>query len=94
MWLFPERFVTAFTRATVEEIRQTADEVLPTIPGQNAPRPVPTAPPTIEQLRQGAGGELVDAADSFESGGEAYSEDRTDGRAVHEAMGIVEEDES
>lgn len=93
MWLFPERFVTAFTRAAVEEIRETADETLPTIPGETAPRPVPTAKPTLEQLRRSAGGDLTAAVDPFESAGGGRSAAWTDGRAVHEEMGVVEESE-
>lgn len=90
MWLFPERFVTAFTRAAVDAIRAAADETLPAIPGESAPRPVPTSQPTIEELTRDVGGDLNMAHDPFESASGGHSDEMTDGRTVHEKLGVLD----
>ncbi|MFP8951454.1 hypothetical protein ACLI4Z_00590 [Natrialbaceae archaeon A-arb3/5] len=55
-WLFPERVVRRRIGRTVGELAETADEALPTIPGQTAPRPVPVVRPCLEDLHRGADG--------------------------------------
>ena len=87
-WLFPERFVRAYVRATVSEVGALADEELPTVPGQDAPRPVPVRQPSLARLRQGPDGTPRIADED----GETAS--ITDGRAAHEHLGVVEEEGS
>lgn len=86
-WLFPERFVRAYVRATVSEIGAVADSELPTVPGQQAPRPVPVRQPSLARLREGPDGEPRIAGDEGESAS------ITDGRAAHEYLGAVDDEE-
>lgn len=62
-WLFPERVVRRRVRRAVNAIAAAADEALPTVPGQTAPRSVPVVQPTLDELRRGADGRLQRAAD-------------------------------
>lgn len=62
-WLFPERVVTERIRRAVREIAAVADDSLPTVPGQTAPKTVPVAPPPVADLTRGADGRLQRAAD-------------------------------
>jgi hypothetical protein len=57
-WLFPEKAVRHRAALTVGAIAGTADEVLPPVVGQHAPRPVPIVEPTVEDLRRAADGSL------------------------------------
>ena len=63
-WLFPERVVSRRVQHAVQEIAETADEALPTVPGQTAPRTVPVVKPRLEELQRGADGRLQRAVDS------------------------------
>lgn len=95
VWLFPERFVRAYIRAAVADIAALAERELPTVPGQNAPRPVPVRQPSLGRLRQGLDGSPRAVADPFgDAGGGELSDDLTDGRALHERLGVVEPEES
>ncbi|MFC4542531.1 hypothetical protein ACFO5R_11440 [Halosolutus amylolyticus] len=62
-WLFPERVVRRRTRRAMGAVAEAADEALPSVPGQTAPRSVPVLQPRLEELRRGAGGELQRAVD-------------------------------
>jgi hypothetical protein len=95
-WLFPERFLRAYVEAAVAEIDAVADRELPTVPGEDAPRPVPVTQPSLARLRQGLDGTPQSVADPFDDAGSGgVAEDITDGRALHERLGVVEpEDES
>lgn len=62
-WLFPERVVRRRVRRAVNALGAAADEALPTVPGQTAPRSVPVVRPTLAELRRGADGRLQRAAD-------------------------------
>lgn len=57
-WLFPEKAVRHRAALTVGAIATTAEEVLPPVVGQHAPRPVPIVEPTVEDLRRAADGSL------------------------------------
>lgn len=61
-WLFPERVVRDRTRRAVGAMAEAADEQLPAIVGQGVPREMPVAPPTLQELRRGADGELQASA--------------------------------
>lgn len=62
-WLFPERVVRRRARRAVNAVGRAADEALPTVPGQTAPRTVPVVQPTLAELRRGADGRLQRAVD-------------------------------
>lgn len=66
-WLFPERVVRSEGRLAMRAVASTADDVLPTVPGQRAPRTVPVVRPTLEDLRRGADGHLQRAADPLDA---------------------------
>lgn len=57
-WLFPERALRHRTALAVGAIARAAEETLPAVVGQHAPRPVPVPEPTVEDLRRAADGEL------------------------------------
>lgn len=60
-WLFPERVVRDRARRAVGALAVTADERLPSVVGQGAPREVPVAAPSLSELRRGADGTLQEA---------------------------------
>jgi hypothetical protein len=62
-WLFPERVVRRQLQVAVQEIAEAADEVVPTVPGQNAPRSVPISQPRLADLQRGVDGSLQRAVD-------------------------------
>jgi hypothetical protein len=62
-WLFPERAVRRRLRRAVQELAEVADESLPTVPGQTAPRTVPVRKPRLEELQRDAEGRLQGAVD-------------------------------
>ena len=62
-WLFPERVVHERTRRAMQAVAEAADEALPTVPGQTAPRPVPIVQPRLEDLQRDATGTLQRAVD-------------------------------
>jgi len=78
-WLFPERVLRERVRVTVDEIARVADDALPAVPGENAPRTVPVVTPSVDDLQRTADGDL-DLAAGVESAGDAQSAagDRTD----------------
>lgn len=57
-WLFPERAVRRRTARAVRAIGDAADESLPPVIGQDAPRSVPVVTPTLDDLRRTADGRL------------------------------------
>ncbi|MWV40321.1 hypothetical protein [Natrialba sp. INN-245] len=62
-WLFPERVVRRLARRAMAAVADAADEALPTVPGQTAPRTVPVVQPRLEELTRGADGRLERAVD-------------------------------
>ncbi len=93
-WLFPAREVRARVRRAVGAIAETADDVLPAVVGQRAPRTNPVVQPRLERLRRGVDGRLDPAAnpDSLARGpdppspadhtGEATPDDQSGGGAT------------
>lgn len=62
-WLFPERVVRRRLRRAMQALAEVADESLPTVPGQTAPRTVPVRKPRLEELQRDAEGRLQGAVD-------------------------------
>lgn len=62
-WLFPERVVRRRLQRTVQAIAEAADEAIPDVPGQNAPRNVPIVQPTLDDLQRGVDGRVQRAID-------------------------------
>lgn len=62
-WLFPERVLRRRTRRAVDAVAGRADEALPPVPGQTAPRNVPVVRPALEDLQRGVDGRLQRAVD-------------------------------
>ncbi len=62
-WLFPERAVVRRTGRAVQAVAEAADDALPTVVGQDAPRSVPVLPPTLDEQRRTADGSLRPARD-------------------------------
>ncbi len=62
-WLFPEQAVRREVGLAMGAIARVAEDELPTVPGQRAPRTVPVRRPTLEDLRRGADGHLQRAVD-------------------------------
>jgi len=90
-WLFPAKAVRHRTARTVGAIADAADTALPPVVGQHAPRPVPIAEPTVEDLRRAADGTLRRAVEGSAAtrrpdvAGEAVTDgsaDRLEGSAV------------
>ncbi|WP_254762279.1 DUF7269 family protein [Natrinema marinum] len=63
VWLSPERVVRQRARRATDAVAAAADDALPTVPGQTAPRTVPVVRPTLEDLQRGADGRLQRAVD-------------------------------
>lgn len=73
-WLFPERVLRERVRVTVDEIARVADETLPAVPGERAPRTIPVVTPSVDDLQRTADGDLdlavgvtTDSSDGEES---------------------------
>lgn len=62
-WLFPERVARERSRQAMGSVAEAADEALPSVPGQSAPRTRPVLQPRLEELRRGADGQLQRAVD-------------------------------
>ncbi|ELZ20756.1 hypothetical protein C477_06146 [Haloterrigena salina JCM 13891] len=62
-WLFPERVARDRSRRAMSAVAEAADEALPSVPGQSAPRTKPVLQPRLEELRRGADGRLQRAVD-------------------------------
>ena len=62
-WLFPERVARERSRRAMGAVAEAADEALPSVPGQSAPRTKPVLQPRLEELRRGADGRLQRAVD-------------------------------
>lgn len=90
-WLFPERVVRRETARTVRAIAETADETLPPVVGQRAPRTVPTLAPSLGSLQRAADGTLQRA--SGPATGESAGSEPSDGRA-ETARSPTDDDES
>lgn len=60
-WLFPEDTVQRLARIAVHGVARAADDAIPPVPGQSAPRTVPVAEPSIADLQRGADGDLQEA---------------------------------
>lgn len=97
-WLFPERVVRREVRRAMGAVAAAAEDALPTVPGQRAPRTVRVLQPTLEDLRRGADGHLQRAADPLGARrGSAVDADVTvrDGAAVGEPRASTDpEDET
>lgn len=81
-WLYPERVVRRRTRRAMGAVAAAAEDALPTVPGERAPRTVPVTQPTLEDLRRGADGRLQRAVDRPDGRPRAGGRARTDGRAL------------
>ena len=57
-WLVPERAMRERTRRAVAAVDEAASEALPAVVGEDAPRTVPVAAPTLEDLQRTADGRL------------------------------------
>ncbi|WP_226480890.1 DUF7269 family protein [Natrinema amylolyticum] len=62
-WLYPERVVRRRARRATSAVAEAADDALPTVPGQTAPRTVPVLKPRLEDLQRGADGRLQRAVE-------------------------------
>ncbi|WP_255681817.1 hypothetical protein [Natrinema sp. SYSU A 869] len=62
-WLYPERVVRRRARQATNAVAEVADDALPTVPGQTAPRTVPVLQPRLEDLQRGADGRLQRAVE-------------------------------
>lgn len=62
-WLFPERVVRRQLQRTVQAIAEAADDAIPNVPGQNAPRNVPVLQPRLAALQRGVDGRIQRAVD-------------------------------
>lgn len=62
-WLFPERAVRRRCARAMAAVGAAADEALPAVVGQRAPRPVPVLVPTVDDLRRAADGSLQRSVD-------------------------------
>ncbi|WP_372479109.1 hypothetical protein ACAH01_10240 [Halomicrobium sp. HM KBTZ05] len=62
-WLFPERVVRRHLQIAVQAVAEAADDAVPTVPGQNAPRSVPVSQPRLEDLQRGVDGTVQRAVD-------------------------------
>lgn len=62
-WLFPERVVRRRARRATEAVAVAAEAALPTVPGQTAPRTVPTVTTSLSELQRGVDGRLQRASD-------------------------------
>lgn len=62
-WLFPERVVRRRARRATEAVAVAAEAALPTVPGQTAPRTVPTVSTSLSELQRGIDGRLQRASD-------------------------------
>ncbi|MFB6222590.1 MAG: hypothetical protein ABEH86_02810 [Haloarcula sp.] len=57
-WLFPEKAVRKRSARAMAAVSAAADDALPTIVGQRAPRPVPVVAPGVADLKRAADGSL------------------------------------
>ena len=64
-WLYPDRAVRRRVRRAIDAIAAVAEESLPAVPGQRAPRPIPVVRPRLEELVRGADGDVQLARDPF-----------------------------
>jgi hypothetical protein len=62
-WLYPERVVRQRARRATSAVAEAANDSLPTVPGQTAPRKVPVLRPRLEDLRRGSDGSLQRAVE-------------------------------
>ncbi|MFC7141952.1 hypothetical protein ACFQMA_19205 [Halosimplex aquaticum] len=82
-WLFPERIVRRQAARAVAAIADAADEELPPVVGQRAPRTVPTLAPALGSLQRSVDGTLqrASASPSVDSAADASGE-ATGGDAI------------
>lgn len=57
-WLFPEKAVRKRSARAMAAVSAAADDALPTVIGQRAPRPVPVVAPGVADLKRAADGSL------------------------------------
>lgn len=62
-WLFPEKAVRQRSARAMAAVSAAADDALPPVVGQRAPRPVPVVAPGIADLQRAADGTLQRAVD-------------------------------
>jgi len=62
-WLFPEKAVRKRCARAMAAVSVAADDALPTVVGQRAPRPVPVVAPAVADLQRAADGSLQRAID-------------------------------
>lgn len=51
-WLYPERVVRARVARAVQAVAEAADDALPAVPGQTAPRTIPVTWTSVDRLRE------------------------------------------
>lgn len=96
-WLYPGRAVTWRVRRTVDELAALADETVPPVVGQSAPRQVPVHEPSLAARTVGPEGEFPRAALDEGDGSPTRPDDRTDGSTggtdrMRETAGETERD--
>ncbi|GCF12179.1 hypothetical protein Harman_01140 [Haloarcula mannanilytica] len=62
-WLFPEKAVRQRSARAMAAVSAAADDALPSVVGQQAPRPVPVVAPGVADLQRAADGTLQRAVD-------------------------------
>lgn len=66
-WLFPGQAVHRMVHRTVDAVASAADDRIPAVVGQDAPRNVPVYQPSLASIQQGPGGEVRTPGQSPES---------------------------
>lgn len=77
-WVFPERAVRERIRRATDAVATVTTDALPTVPGQSAPRTVPSLPPRLEVLTRGVDGQVYRAIDPEVVDGDPWSESSRD----------------
>ena len=62
-WLYPERAVRRRVDRAVQAVAEAADDALPAVPGQTAPRTIPVTWPSVDRLGEGVDAPLRPAID-------------------------------
>ncbi|ARS89268.1 DUF58 domain-containing protein [Natrarchaeobaculum aegyptiacum] len=86
-WLFPERAVRERGRRATDAVATAATDALPSIPGQTAPRTVPSLPPRLESLTRGVDGRVYRSTDAGPATGDSTSNRSADESGPREDAG-------
>jgi len=94
-WLFPEKAVRQRSARAMTAVSAAADDALPPVVGQQAPRPVPVAAPGIADLQRAADGTLQRAVDGSlparEEIGSGTGPDERSGESTAERGAVADE---